>query len=244
MALQVDREQLDTFCLQLFRTLDVLGLLPLQLWAKPNEFEKYPRLLFGSIQRYNDVEAGFKEWESRVLRDAPYRKEEHYPSLEALRRSLLQHGEVFTKKANLQHLRTSLYARVFNYLYPRRVLANAYCIKHRGNPNAVESEFVAKALPQSIEAEVEKLNRVYRNKVYSKDEWGTIVADANLGSDARRQADIEGKDEWGTIVADAKASLIANAAYYRKVLCGEEPVAPPEEEAEAVETEQAEEESV
>jgi hypothetical protein len=199
MALQIDREQLDTFCPQLFRTLDGLGLLPLQLWAKPNEFEKYPRLLFGSIQRYKDVKAGFTEWKSRVLRDAPYRKEERCLELEALCRWMVESEAIFTKRANQQHLRTSLYARVFQYLYPRRVLVNAYCVKHQGNPEAIEPEFVEQALPASIEAEMQKVKETY-------------------------------SDEWDTIVADAKSSLIANAAYYRKVLRGEEPVAPPEEE--------------
>lgn len=172
MALQLDRGQLDEFCPQLFRTLDGLGLLPPRLGAKPNKFEKYPRLLFGSIQRYNDVEAGFKEWESRVLRDARYRKETRYPELEALRRWVVEHKDVFAKKINLQHLRTSLYARVFQYLYPRRVLVNAYCVKHQGNPGAVESEFVKQAFPESIETELQKLKEVY------SDEWETIIADA------------------------------------------------------------------
>ena len=176
MALHIDRKELDEFCTKLFRTLDGLGLLPLQLYAKPNEFEKYPRLLFGSIQRYNDVEAGFREWESRVLRDAPYRKDEHYPELEALRQWIVQQTNVFTSKANLQHLRTSLYARVFQYLYPRRVLVNAYCAKHRGNSEALQPEFVERALPQSIETEIQKLLDIYGG------EWEIIVADvrANL----------------------------------------------------------------
>jgi hypothetical protein len=200
MALQVDREQLDEFCPRLFRALDGLGLLPKQLWAKPNEFEKYPRLLFGSIQRYNDVEAGFKEWESRVLRDAPYRKEEHYPELEKLRGWMTQadRTNLFTSKVNMQHLRTSLYARVFQYLYPRRVLVNAYCVKHQGNPNAIEAEFVNGELPSSIATDVQKLQETYR-------------------------------DEWEIIVADARASLLANAAYYDKVLRGKERIVPAEE---------------
>jgi len=172
MALHVDREELDTFCPMLFRTLDGLGLLPLSLSAKPNEFEKFPRLLFGSIQRYNDVEAGFKEWEGRVLRDAPYRKEEHYPNLEALRRWMVQHAGLFTGKANMQHLRTSLYARVFQYLYPRRVLVNAYCVKHQRNVAAIEPEFIAQELPRSIAADVQKLQETYQ------DEWAAVVTDA------------------------------------------------------------------
>lgn len=199
MALKIDRGQVDEFCPQLFRTLDSLGLLPRQLWAKPTEFEKYPRLLLGSIQRYNDVEAGLKEWESRVLRDAPYRKEENYPDLEALRQWMNKHAELFSNTVNLQHLRTSLYARVFQYIYPRRVLVNAYCTKHQGTPDAIEPEFIEKKLPSSIAPEVQKLQETYKN-------------------------------EWESVVADAKASLIANAAYYRKVLRGEEKVAPPEGE--------------
>lgn len=210
MALKVDRKKLDEFCPQLFRTLDGLGLLPLQLWAKPTEFEKYPRLLFGSIQRYNDVEAGFKEWESRVLRDAPYRREENYPDLEALRQWMGQHAALFINKVNMQHLRTSLYARVFNYLYPRRVLINAYCVKHKGNTGAVDSDFVTKALPTSIEMEVQKLKETYSN-------------------------------EWTTILTDARASFIANAAYYKKVLHGEEQAAPPEDAQRAVQAVESEE---
>ena len=172
MALQVDRRELDEFCSKLFRLLDSLGLLPRQLWAKPNEFEKYPRLLFGSIQRYNDVEAGFKEWEGRVLRDAPYRKEECYPDVESLRQWMVQHAPLFTSKVNMQHLRTSLYARVFQYLYPRRVLVNAYCVKHNGNVEAIEPDVVARELPSSVAATIETLQKTYQ------DEWDTIVADA------------------------------------------------------------------
>lgn len=211
MALQIDREQLDEFCPRLFRALDGLGQLPRQLsWKRdasgklqriaPSEFEKYPRLLFGSIQRYNDVEAGFKEWESRVLRDveSPSARERRYPELESLRQWMVQHREVLTKKTNMQHLRTSLYARVFQYLYPRRVLVNAYCVKHQGNSNAIEAEFVNGELPSSIATDVQKLQEAYR-------------------------------DEWETIVADAKANLLANAAYYNKVLRGKERIVPAEE---------------
>jgi len=213
VALKVDREKLGEFCPQLFRTLDGLGLLPLQLWAKPTEFEKYPRLLLGSIQRYSDVEAGFKEWESRVLRDSPYRKEDQYPDVEALRQWMNHNAELFSNKVNLQHLRTSLYARVFQYLYPRRVLVNAYCVKHQGNPDAIGPEFVAKELPGSIATEVQKLRDTYNS-------------------------------EWVTIVTDAKASLLSNAAYYRKVLRGEEKIAPSQEEQQVMQEEALEEAQV
>lgn len=198
MAVQVDRETIDDFCPRLFRTLDGLGLLPRQLSAKPTEFEKYSRLLFGSIQRYNDVEAGFREWESRVLRAAEYRREDHYPELEALRQWMAEHASIFTNKTNLQHLRSSLYARVFQYLYPRRILANAYCVKHQGTEEALAPDFLDREFPGSVETEVQKVQETYQA-------------------------------EWKTIVADARRTLEENAAYYRKVLSGKEPVETPPE---------------
>lgn|GEM_PF-672720 len=220
MALNVDRKYLDEFCTQLFRVLDSLGLLPRQLgWKRdasgklrriaPTELEKYPRLLFGSIQRYNDVEAGFREWESRLLRDvnSPSVRDAQYPDLEVLRQCAVQHREVFNKRANIQHLRSSLYARVFDYLYPRRVLANAFCQKHKGNPAVISPEFLEKELPKSIETEVQKLREVYG-------------------------------DDWEIIVTDTRDSLAANAAYYRKVLRGEEEITLSQEELEKLEDQQ------
>jgi hypothetical protein len=211
MAVQVDRELLDEFCPHLFRVLDGLGLLPRQLSAKPTEFEKYPRLLFGSIQRYNDVEAGFREWESRVLRAAEFRKEARYPELEALRQWMAEHATLFANKTNMQHLKSSLYARVFQYLYPRRVLVNAYCRKHQGNPKVLNPEFLARELPGSVDDVVQKVRETYQA-------------------------------EWETIVADARQTLSENAAYYRKVLSGKEPVEVLPESLEEIEINAEEEE--
>lgn len=218
MAINIDREKLDEFCSRLFRVLDNQGLLPRSLgWRRdasgklrkiaPTEFEKYPRLLFGVIQRYNDAEAGFREWESRVLRavKSPNVREEHHPELTELRRWVVDNKEVFDKGANVQHLRTSLFARVFDYLFPRRALANAYCNAHKGAPRAIEPEFLERKLPDSIEADVQNLRRVYSD------------------------------EEWKAIVADTRSSLIANAAYYRMVLGAEESVTLSAEEVEEVE---------
>jgi hypothetical protein len=127
---------------------------------------------WGSIHRYNDVEAGFREWESRVLRAAEYRKEERYPELEALRQWMTQHAALLVNKINMQHLKSSLYARVFQYLYPRRVLVNAYCLKHQGNEGALASDFLAREFPGSVVGEMQKVQATYQA------EWETIVADA------------------------------------------------------------------
>jgi len=90
----------------------------------------------------------------------------------------------------MQHLHTSLYARVFQYAYPRRVLAIAYCEKHKGELNALGEEVLAEQFPSSIVPAVQKIKETYH---------------AN----------------WDTIVADTRSSLLANAAYYKKILKGE-----------------------
>lgn len=199
MALQIDREELDEFCPKLFHALDVLDRLPQGLsWKQdasgkrqriaPTEFEKFPRLLFGTIHRYNDVEAGFREWQSRLMRDigSPTLREKNYLELEELCNWMMHHEKVFRNKTNLQHLRTSLYARVFNYLYPRRVLANAYCQKHKGDVNAIKAEVLEHQFPSSIEQEIQKLKETYI-------------------------------DDWEAIVADVRSNL-TDAPYYRSVL--------------------------
>ena len=211
MAVQVDRNTSDEFCPRLFKVLDGLGLLPRQLSAKPTEFEKYPRLLFGSVQRYNDVEAGFHEWESRVLRAAEFRREDFYPELKALCHWMAENDALFTKKINMQHLKSSLYARVFQYLYPRRVLVNAYCVKHQGDESALASDFLDREFPASVAGEVQKVRAVYQS-------------------------------EWDTIVADARQTLLENAAYYRKVLSGKEPLELPQEYVAGLEINQEQEE--
>jgi hypothetical protein len=196
MAVKVDREPLDEFCPRLFRVLDKLGLLPKSLRDKPTAYEKYPRLLFGSIRRYNDVEAGFKEWESRVLRVAEFRKEEHYPELEALRQWMVKHADLFGNKANMQHLASSLYARVFQYLYPRRVLVQAYCLKHQGNLEALSADFLARQLPGSVADVIQKLESTYES------EWDTIVADARqavLENNAYYRKVMSGKEPLETL---------------------------------------------
>jgi len=210
MAVQVERNALDDFCMHLFRALDSLGLLPRQLSAKPTEFEKYPRLLLGSIQRYNDVVAGYLEWESRLLRAAEYRKDKHYPKLEMLRQWMTANEKLFANKTNMQHLKSSLYARVFQYLYPRRVLVNAYCLKHKGKEDALSQEILSCEFPHSMVEEVKKIREIYR-------------------------------EEWETIVEDARQTLQENAAYYRKVLSGKEPIETETEAAEALEMNNEEE---
>lgn len=190
MVKQVDTERLSQFADALFRTLDRLGgsgrtrLLPLHLREAPTAFEKYPRVLLGLVQRYG-VEAGFREWESKVLRDATaYRTEEEYPELLALYKWMQDNRDLFDK-AHLTHLKRSLYGRVYTYLYPRRVLATSYAQTSAGDEAAFEQQAVTGGFRTSIQGELQRLGGVYS------------------------------VEELDQIVADAQAHLLAERHYYR-----------------------------
>jgi hypothetical protein len=172
MPRQVNTAELDEFCQLLFRALDRLGgkrdrdLLPLFLGgrdATPTAFEKYPRLLLGHIRYYDNVEAGFEEWKSKVLRDASdRRREEEFPELLALKAWLLEHRSLFEgRKDNLNHLKRSLYARAYEYLYPRRLLTGAYAEANRGNPDALEEAAIRANFRRTVQPHIAKLARVY-----------------------------------------------------------------------------------
>lgn len=190
MVKQVDTERLSQFAEMLFRALDRLGgsgktrLLPMRLREAPTAFEKYPRMLLGLVQRYG-VEAGFREWESKVLRDASaYRTEEEFPELLALYKWMQDNQDLFDK-THLTHLKRSLYGRVYTYLYPRRLLATAYAQAHAGDETAFEDQAVAGNFRSTIEGKLRELSAVYS------------------------------PEQLDRIVADAQAHLLAERHYYR-----------------------------
>lgn len=168
MPKKVDTEKLNEFCDQLFRTLDRLGgdredLLPLFLSEKPTAYEKYPRLLLSHIRYYDDVEAGFEEWKSKVLRDSnDYRRDEEYPELLALKKWMIENRALFeNRKDNLNHLKRSLYARAYEYLYPRRLLTGAYAEANRGNPEALEEDAIKSGFRNEVRPHIDRLAAVY-----------------------------------------------------------------------------------
>lgn len=168
MPKKVDTEKLNEFCNQLFRTLDRLGgdredLLPLFLSEKPTAYEKYPRLLLSHIRYYDDVEAGFEEWKSKVLRDSnDYRRDEEYPELLALKKWMIENRALFeNRKDNLNHLKRSLYARTYEYLYPRRLLTGAYAEANRGNPEALEEDAIKSEFRSEVKPHINRLAAVY-----------------------------------------------------------------------------------
>lgn len=168
MPKKVDTEKLNEFCSLLFRTLDRLGgdredLLPLFLSEKPTAYEKYPRLLLSHIRYYDDVEAGFEEWKSKVLRDSnDYRRDEEYPELLALKKWMIENRALFeNRKDNLNHLKRSLYARTYEYLYPRRLLTGAYAEANRGNPEALEEDAIKSEFRSEVKPHINRLAAVY-----------------------------------------------------------------------------------
>lgn len=207
MPRQVNTAELGEFCDLLFRALDRLGgdLLPLFLSERPTSYEKYPRLLLGHIRYYDNVEAGFEEWKSKVLRDASdYRREEEFPELLALKKWLLDHRSLFEgRKDNLNHLKRSLYARAYEYLYPRRLLTGAYAEDNRGNPDALEEAAIRANFRRVVQPHIAKLAEVYG----------------------------EG-EKLKTIVAEAEEFLIANRQRYRWKLREMEAAQAPEEAVE------------
>jgi len=190
MVKQMDTERLNQFTEMLFHALDRLGgsgrtrLLPMRLSEAPTAFEKYPRMLLGLVQRYG-VEAGFREWESKVLRDASaHRTEEEYPELLALYKWMQDNQDLFDK-AHLTHLKRSLYGRVYTYLYPRRLLASAYAQAYAGDEAAFEDQAVTGNFRPAIEEKLHELSAVYS------------------------------PEQLEHIVADAQAHLLAERHYYR-----------------------------
>lgn len=206
MPKKVNTKELGEFCRLLFRTLDRLGgnLLPLFLSERPTAYEKYPRLLLSCIRYYDNVEAGFEEWKSKVLRDASgYRCEEEFPELLALKKWLLEHRSLLEgRKDNLNHLKRSLYARAYEYLYPRRLLTSAYAEANRGNPDALEEDAIRANFRQVVQPHIAKLAQVYG----------------------------EG-EQLQTIVTEAEEFLLANRQRYRWKLREMEAMETPEEAA-------------
>jgi hypothetical protein len=141
-------------------------------------------MLLGLVQRYG-VEAGFREWESKVLRDASaYRTEEEYPELLTLYKWMQDNEDLFDK-AHLTHLKRSLYGRVYTYLYPRRLLATAYAQAHAGDEAAFKDKAVTKGFRATVEGKLERLSEIYSPEQLEK------------------------------ITADAQAHLLAERHYYR-----------------------------
>jgi len=165
MPKEVDTKRLDQFCELLFRTLDKLGgdLLPFFLSDKPTSYEKYPRLLLGHIRYYDDVEAGFEEWKSKVLREAnDYKRSEEFPELLILKQWLIDNRDLFEgRKDNLNHLKRSLYARAYEYLYPRRLLTSVYAEANKGNPGALEEDAIKLRFHKELAHHIERLKEVY-----------------------------------------------------------------------------------
>jgi hypothetical protein len=170
MPRQVDTKPLEAFCVVLFHTLDSIGggvdgtdFLPLFLSESPNAYERYTRQLLSSIRSRNDVEAGYQEWATKILRNASaHRREEGLQALRAVGQWLVEHRTLFeNRKDNLAHLKRSLFCLAYEYLAPRRRLVLAYAEASRGNPDALEEEVIRARFAGVVKQDREKLAEVY-----------------------------------------------------------------------------------
>lgn len=149
MAKDVPVEKLDEFCDLLFRAVDRADLLPRSLAKAPHAFEKYPRLLVGLLGRYKDVEAAFAEWETKALRSTHNsRRESVHPYFNAIRTWLVtpENRRLFegeNRKDNVNHLKRSLFGRLYMWLYPRRRLVRAYAQAHGGDGEYFTNDAIA-----------------------------------------------------------------------------------------------------
>lgn len=207
----IDEKLVGEFSYRIFRLLDHFGHFPMTVRgddATPTKLEKYPRLLLGYIQRYDDPMVAYQEWLSKALRDIPkddrnFKKEKFFPEAQAITLWLEENRPLFAgknKKLLLQHLRGSLYARIFAYLYPRRQICQSIADYLKENP---------------ITPPGEKMNFDFD------------------GIAENRPDLIEIKEifagEWPRLVADAGEFFTAKEKYYEKIISGEQPVDLPEE---------------
>ena len=172
MPKNVDVERLDVFCDHLFRVLDRAGLFPPHLGEAAHAFEKYPRLLVGLLGRYENVEIGFSEWETRTLRGVDKQKRESvYPYFHILRnwlvdsenRTLLETEG--NRKDTLNHLKRSLYGRVYTWLYPRRRLTVAYAQEYVGNQAQFEPDTISRDFKTATQSTQQELGEIVSKAV-------------------------------------------------------------------------------
>ena len=188
MPKNIDVEKLDAFCDHLFRALDHADLFRIRLGEAAHAFEKYPRLLVGSLGLYENVEIGFSEWNTKASRGVNQQKRESvYPYFHVLRNWLVapENRRLFEipehRKDTLNHLKRSLYGRIYAWLYPRRRLTTAYAQEHVGNQGQFEPEAIERDFNTTIQS--------------TQQELGDVVSES--------------------VVEDAREFLIAHRHYYR-----------------------------
>lgn len=202
MAKNIPIEEMDAFCDHLFRALDRADLLPLRLSEPAHSFEKYGRTLASLLERYDQVEAAFDEWETRTLRQmkSAFRRDEVYPHFQMLRNWLVENRIMFEgegRKDNLNHFKRSLYGRLYTWLYPRRKLAMAYADIYRGDRTQFEPESLEKLFKNAIQDTMKSLPGVNDQAVYDAQVY-VLMKKAYYSRDKDAQAAPENEnDEQG-----------------------------------------------
>jgi hypothetical protein len=202
VSIELSEVKVNEFANLVFSPIDMLGHLPISLRkdATPTKLEKYPRLLFGYLQRYQDPMTAISEWQSKLLRDTPaddmnYKKEKYFMLLKELENWVEQNAELFkgkNKKMLIQHLKGSLYARIFGYLYPRRTLILS----------VIRSLIDEK---KDLDYGIEHFDAIIEQSVQVQRLKNTIPT-----------------EKWQEVITDAKQKLSDLRKYYESVMKGQE----------------------
>lgn len=221
---KIDEQKVSEFTNLLFAVLDELQLFPISLVdreATPTRLEKYPRLLFGYFRRYENVEAAVEEWKSKILRVVKYQqlRENIFPALEKLKTWCISNRELFEgNKITLQHLRGSLFARVYQYLYPKRMISKALAIYFHKNSD----------LDKNVSDE--ELSKAVGEIVKSDESFFPIIMELESAElEKLKEAYLS---EWQARIKDARRFFLSNIRYYCKIVKGEKSI------EEALETEE------
>lgn len=220
MPKTVDTKLLDEFCVILFRALDSLSggiggtdFLPFFLDERPNAYERYPRLLFDCIRNRNDVEAGYKEWATKILRDAnAYQREKEFEQLLSVKQWLIEHRSLFENRTdNLAHLKRSLFFLSYDYLAPRRRLTTYYANANAGKPEALSAEVIKERFGEVTREERARLAKIYGEGEQIESIYHDALSFLLANNPRYRWKEKTQKNQPGTIANGQASNAVKNA---------------------------------
>ncbi len=211
MTTKIDEQKVTKFTESLFSLIDNINLFPISLVSRestPTCLEKYPRLLFGFFRRYDNVDVAFNEWSSKLLRAVDNKKiwEERMLDLMNLKNWCIENRSLFegpNKKIYLQHLRGSLFARLYQYLYPKRMICMTVS-KH------IKQEYL---IPKG--ASDDQLKKELKEIIETDETFKKIMT---------KLEEVELKElkgifnDWNERVKDARKFLLSRVFYYAKII--------------------------
>ncbi len=117
-------EFIESLADKTFDTLDKLWILPMSIFESPTTYEKYPRLLSESLLRRKEVKLAFKEWETKVLRDAKVSKDAALSALKDYEKFLLENSQKVME--NFDYFSRTSYSWALDYISDRKIVGEEF----------------------------------------------------------------------------------------------------------------------